>query len=91
MLIVYRNYSIEGGCYYLPYLHHSLASGQKMDGTQPHPSAQNWIKDLLSMSLSIRARPSFPLSQSLPSGSFHKPLTLLCQRADRLKTTVIEN
>ena len=29
--------------------------------------------------------------QSLPSGSFHKPLILLHQRADRLKTTVTEN
>ena len=32
----------------------------------------------------IRTRPSFPLSQSLPSGSFH-------QRADRPKTTITEN
>ena len=39
----------------------------------------------------IRTRPSFALSQSLPSGSFRKPLTLLHQRADRLKTTVTEN
>ena len=39
----------------------------------------------------IRARPSFPLSQSLPSGSFHKPLILFHQRADRLKTTITEN
>ena len=29
----------------------------------------------------IRTRPIFPLSQSLPSGSFHKPLTLLHQTA----------
>ena len=29
----------------------------------------------------IRTRPSFPLSQSFPSGSFHKPVTLLHQRA----------
>ena len=29
----------------------------------------------------IRTRPNFPLNQSLPSGSFHKPLTLLHQRA----------
>ena len=36
-------------------------------------------------------RPSFPLSQSFPSGSFHKPLILLHQRADRLKTTITEN
>ena len=33
----------------------------------------------------------FPLSQSLPSGSFHKPLILLHQRANRLKTTITEN
>ena len=61
------------------------------EGTQLHPSTENWIKDLLSMALPIRKRPSFPLSPSLPSGSFHKPLILLHQRADRLKTTVTEN
>ena len=33
-------------------------------------------------------RPSFPFSQSLPSGSFHKPLILILQRADRMKTTI---
>ena len=43
--------------------------------TQLHPSTGNWIKDLLSMAPPIR--PSFPLSQSLLSGSFHKPLILL--------------
>ena len=26
---------------------------------QPHSSAENWIKDLLSMALPTRARPSF--------------------------------
>ena len=65
------------------------------EGTQPHPSTENstenWIKDLLSMGLPIWIRPSFPTSQSLPSGSFHKPLILLHQRADRLKTTITEN
>ena len=61
------------------------------EGTQPCPSTENWIKDLLSMALPIRKRPSFPFSQSLPSGSFLKPLILLHQRADRLKTTVTEN
>ena len=40
------------------------------------------------MALSIRTRPSFPLSQYLPSGSFHTPLILLHQRADRMKTTI---
>ena len=34
--------------------------------------------------------PSFPYSQSLLSGSFHKPL-ILHQRADRLKTAITEN
>ena len=37
------------------------------------------------------SRPSFPLSQSIPSGSFHKPLILLHQRANRLKATITEN
>ena len=43
------------------------------EGTQLHPSTENWIKDLLSMAPPIRTRPSFPFSQSLPSGSLHKP------------------
>ena len=30
------------------------------EGTQLHPSTENWIKDLLSMALPIRTRPSFP-------------------------------
>ena len=59
------------------------------EGTQLYPSTENWIKDLLSMAPRIRTRPNFLLSQSLPSGSFHKPPTLLHQRADRLKTTMI--
>ena len=37
-------------------------------GTQLHPSIENWIKALLSMALPIR-RPSFPFSQSIPSGA----------------------
>ena len=52
---------------------------------------QNWITDLPSMALPIRTRPSFPVGQSLPSGSFHRPLSLLHQRADRMKTTITEN
>ena len=59
--------------------------------TQLHPLTENWIKDLLSMALPVTTRPNFPLSQSLPLGSFHKPLILLHQRADRLKTTITEN
>ena len=61
------------------------------EGTQPCPSTENWIKDLLSMAPPVRTRPSFPHSQSLPSGSFHKPLILIHQTADRMKTTITEN
>ena len=49
------------------------------EGTEPCPSTENWINDLLSMVPPIRTRPSFPLSPCLPLGSFHKPLTLLHQ------------
>ena len=59
------------------------------EGTQPYPSTENWIKDLLNVASPIRTKLSFPLSQSFPSGSFHKPLILLQQRADRLKTTIL--
>ena len=61
------------------------------EGTQPHPSTENWTKDLLSMAQPIRTRPSFPLRQFLPSGSFHQLLILLHQRTDRLKTIITEN
>ena len=90
------------------------------EGTQPHPSTENWIKDLLNRALPIRTRPNFPLSQSppsrencikdllntalpirtrpsfplsksLPSGRFHKPLVIIHQKADRMKTTITEN
>ena len=64
----------EGGHHYLHYLHHSLASGQTT-GRENSPAHQQkiGIKNLLSMALPIRTRPSFPLGQSLPLGSFHKP------------------
>ena len=39
---------------------------KQQEGTQPQPSTENWIKDLLSMAPPIRTRPSFPHSQSLP-------------------------
>ena len=56
----------DGGGHYLPYLHHSLALGQ-MTGREHSPALQQNI------GLKIYwARPSFLLSQSLPSGSFHR-------------------
>ena len=61
------------------------------EGTQPHPSTENWIKDLLNMALPIRTRPSFPHSQSFPPGSFNKPFILIHQRADRMKATITGN
>ena len=51
---------------------------------------RNLIKDLLSMAPNTRTRPCIPLSQSIPSGSFHKSLILLYQREDRLKITITE-
>ena len=58
------------------------------EGTQPQSSTENWIKDLLIMAPPNRTRPFPP--QSLPLGSFHKPLSHIHQRADRLKTTITE-
>ena len=77
----------EGGPHYLHCLHHSLASGQTTGGNTARLITKNWIKDLPP----IRTKPSFPLSQSFTSGSFHKLLILLHQRADRMKTTITEN
>ena len=65
--------------------------GNDGEGTQHHSLTENWIKDLLSMAPRSSEQPSFPLSQSLPSGSFPKPLILLHHREDRLKTTIKGN
>ena len=43
------------------------------------------------MALHTRVRPSSLHSQSLTSGSFHKPLILIHQTTDRMKTTITEN
>ena len=53
-------------------------------------TAENWIKDLLSIAPPIRVRLSLPHSQYLPSGSFHKPLILKHQRPNRMKATIPE-
>ena len=50
-------------------------------------TADNWIKNLLSMAQSTRARPSFPLSLSFPSGSLHKPLILIYE-TEEARTTI---
>ena len=53
------------------------------EGAQSHLSVDNQIKTLLSKALPTRARLSFSHLHSIPSGSLHKPLSLLHQRADR--------
>ena len=60
------------------------------EGTQLHRSTENWIKKLLSMVHLSEQDPVSP-SQSLPSGSFHKRINLIHQRADRMKTTITES
>ena len=49
---------------------------KQQEGPQPCSSAENLIKDLLSM---VRPSEQDPVSptKSLPSGSFHKPLILI--------------
>ena len=43
----------------------TIAWSNNREGTQPRPSTENWIKDLLSMAPPIRTRSSFPLAVSL--------------------------
>ena len=59
-----------------------LPQAKLREGALSHPSAEYWIKDLLSMALPTRTRSSFPHSQSLH---------LIHQRANRMKTTITEN
>ena len=75
----------EGGQLYLHYLHHSLASGQ-ITGREHSLPIPHKIGLKIYRAQHIKTRPSFLLSQSLLSGSFLKPLILLYQRTDRLKT-----
>ena len=63
-------------------LHGCITSGQQVGGKHL-PLAGNWIKALLSTALPIRERPSFPHSQSFPSGNLHWASSLIYQRADR--------
>ena len=56
--------SFEGGHHYSC---NSLAWGQTTGRDHNHTSAENWIKDVLRMIPPIKARPSFPHRESLPS------------------------
>ena len=73
------------------WVNNSLPSVQTTGREEPYPSTEYRINDLLSMAPPIRTRPSFPYSQSLPTGSFHKLLILIHQQADKMKITVTEN
>ena len=64
-------------------------SGLRPNYREGAPINRNWVA--IYRLPPIRARPSFPLSQALSSGSFCKPFILLQQRADRMKTTITEN
>ena len=75
----------EGGQLYRHYLYHSLASGQ-ITGREHSLPIPHKIGLKIYWAQHIKTRPSFLLSQSLLSGSFLKPLILLYQRTDRLKT-----
>ena len=60
----------------LPPPYHILLLNSR-EGSQLHPSTENWIKDLLSLDPPIRTRSSFPFSQSpirkLPYASYPSP------------------
>ena len=79
---------LEGGHCYCHYPHHSLASGQTT-GRKHSPAHQQEIgfKIYWAMASPIRTRPRFPHSQSLPSGSFHKPLTEWKSQSQKIKQT----
>ena len=55
-------------------------------GREHSPTHQQIIKNVLSLALPTRVKLTFPHSQSLYSGTLHKPL-----KADRMQTTITEN
>ena len=65
------------------YPYHSLDSGQTT-GSEHIPIRQQKIG--IKISWACPSRPSFSHSQSLLSGNFHKPLILIHQSGDRMKT-----
>ena len=81
----------EGGLHYLHYLHHGLTSGQKtVREHRPAHQQKSGLKIYWAWPHRSEQDPGL-LCQSLPSGSFHKTLIFLHQRADRLKTKITEN
>ena len=76
---------LEGGQHYLYYLYNSLASGQLTGREHSLPFSRKVGLNVYCTWLHTSEQTQFP-PQFLPSGSFLKPLILLSQRADRLKT-----
>ena len=71
----------EGDHHYFHYLHHSLASSQRT-GREHSPTLQQKVGLKIYWAWPRSSEQDhFSLSQSLPLGSFHKPLILLHQRA----------
>ena len=66
-------------------------AGQTAEREHNHTHQQKIGLRFTEHGLPTKARPSFPHSQSLPSGSLHQPLILIHQRADRMGNTVTEN
>ena len=50
-----------------------------------------WLMSTSSKGIDATHLCTSPHSQSLPSGSFHKPLIIIHQRGDRMKTTITVN
>jgi len=92
----------EGSCHHLHYLHQFGLRSNNRKQTQPSPSTENWIKDLLSTAPPIRTRPSFPpvslshqersYSPTLKSGGsllcFSQRTTVTCLK--RAKNIIIQ-
>ena len=76
--------------HYLHYLHHSLASVQTTEREHSPTHQQKIGLNFPEHGLTHQNKTQI-LPQCVPSGSFHKPLILIHQRTDRLKTTIKEN
>ena len=78
----------EGGHHHLHHLHHSLSlRSNNREGTQPHPSTENWIKDVLGI-----AHPSEqdPVSPTVSLSHQEASISVL-SLSIRMKTIIIEN
>ena len=81
----------EGAHHYLHYLYSSLVSGQTTGREHSLAYQQKTGSKIYWAGPTHQNKTQFPHSQSLPSGNFHKPLILVHQREERMKTTTTEN